>query len=81
MTHGPVIDFEYCNGCMVCYNDCPSDVFGWNVEEGLPTVDYPSECHYCGACELDCLTLAIDVVPPLQTMIELGIVWRTQHSG
>lgn len=75
MEHGPNVDFQHCNGCMACYNYCPSDVYGWDAGKKLPTVDYPDECHYCGACELECTNLAIDVVPPLQTRIELGIVW------
>ncbi len=48
------IDYRYCSGCRICYDICPTDVYGWNEDEKLPIVAYPGECWHCGACELDC---------------------------
>ncbi|MCK4952746.1 ferredoxin family protein [Candidatus Bathyarchaeota archaeon] len=55
------IDYKLCTGCKACYDECPLDVFGWNEEEDKPIILYPSECWYCGACEIDCPTKAVDV--------------------
>ena len=74
MKCGPTIDYEHCNGCKACYNYCPSDVFGWDNEQKRPKVMYPGECHYCGACEIECLEMAINVSLPLHARIEYGIV-------
>ena len=71
--YGPQIDYEYCNGCKACYRNCPSDVFGWDEGKKRPRVDYPGECHYCAVCELECLQLAIEVVPPVHARVEYGI--------
>jgi NAD-dependent dihydropyrimidine dehydrogenase PreA subunit len=71
--YGPQIDYEHCNGCKACYTNCPSDVFGWDEEKKRPTVEYPGECHYCAVCELECLQLAIEVVPPVHARVEYGI--------
>jgi NAD-dependent dihydropyrimidine dehydrogenase PreA subunit len=48
------IDYALCEGCKMCYEVCPTDVFGLDDANRLPTVDYPEECWYCGACILDC---------------------------
>lgn len=64
MPNGPIIDYNRCNGCKICYEECPTDVFGWDEEKKLPIVLYPNECNSCGACELDCMQLAITVVLP-----------------
>ncbi len=64
MPNGPLINYESCNGCKICYEICPTDVFGWDEERKRPVVLYPNECNSCGACEFDCLQLAIKVVLP-----------------
>ncbi|MBA7685356.1 hypothetical protein ES703_93779 [subsurface metagenome] len=73
VTYGPKINYRLCNGCRRCYDNCPLDVFGWDNEEGLPTVAYPDECCYCGICELECLELAINVEVPLHSRLYLGL--------
>ena len=55
------VDFNKCNGCKICYNECPMDVFAWDEEKKKPVVAYPDECWYCGACEIDCPVKAIDL--------------------
>ena len=73
MDCGPNVDFEHCSGCKACYNFCPSDVFGWEDERRVPTVLHPAECHYCGACEIECLEMAINLKLPLHARIEYGL--------
>ena len=55
------VDHSLCNGCKICYNGCPLDVFGWDYEKDIPLASYPDECWYCGACEIDCPAKAVDI--------------------
>jgi NAD-dependent dihydropyrimidine dehydrogenase PreA subunit len=55
---------EKCNGCGVCVDICPCDVFRPNPETGLAEGTYEEDCWYCGACEMDCPTQAIIVDLP-----------------
>jgi len=70
--HGPEINYKSCNGCRTCYDDCPSDVFTWDEEKGLPSVAYPDECYYCAACDVGCPEEAISLTMPLHAMLYLG---------
>ena len=58
------LDEQKCNGCEICFNVCPCDVFRLLPEERLafasPTRD---DCQTCFACELDCPEGAIYVGP------------------
>ena len=60
------IDYKHCTGCGRCYDTCPQDVFGWDKEEKMPTIDYPYECWYCGICETECSEEAVVVDTPFQ---------------
>lgn len=51
---GIKIDYSRCTGCGMCYEVCPTDIFGFDDESKLVTVEYPEECWYCGACIYDC---------------------------
>jgi len=62
--YGPKIAYQQCNGCKLCYEECPTDVFSWDKERERPIVLYPNECNSCGACELDCMQLAIEIILP-----------------
>jgi NAD-dependent dihydropyrimidine dehydrogenase PreA subunit len=73
VTYGPRIDYSFCDGCGSCYDNCPTDAFGWDDDKGLPVVVYPAECWYCGICELDCPEQAIDVEVPLNVKLWFGI--------
>ena len=64
MNYGPRIDYERCNGCKICYEICPTDVFGFDEKGRVPRILYPNECNSCGACEYDCMQFAIKVVLP-----------------
>lgn len=73
ITYGPKIDYRLCNGCRECYEACPPDIFGWDEEKQMPTVDYPGECSLCCICEIVCPEVAIDVRFPLHLRLDLGI--------
>jgi len=64
----PQIDKTLCQRCGTCYDICPQDIFGCREAE-IPTVDYPDECWYCGACVIDCPAEAIRLRLPLQMRI------------
>jgi len=49
------------------------DVFGWDKERNMPTVDYPGECSICCFCEIVCPEVALDVLLPLHQMLDFGI--------
>jgi adenylylsulfate reductase, subunit B len=51
---GIKINHSLCKGCGRCYEVCPADIFGFDTESRLLTVDYPEECWYCGACIFEC---------------------------
>ena len=73
INYGPKIDYRYCNGCGVCYENCPMDVFGWDEEEQMPVTAYPGECSFCCFCEIICPEVAIDVCIPLHHLLDFGI--------
>jgi NAD-dependent dihydropyrimidine dehydrogenase PreA subunit len=54
--NNPVMfDTGICNGCNICMNHCPADLFIANPEKGSPPIIlYPDECMYDGACVADC---------------------------
>ena len=58
------IDPNKCNGCGVCVDICPVDVFRLNDETKLAEARYETDCWYCGVCEGDCPTQAISVCLP-----------------
>jgi len=58
------VSAERCNGCGICVDICPCDVFRMNDGTGLAEAKYEIDCWYCGACELDCPTQAITVNLP-----------------
>lgn len=50
-----IIDPNVCNGCNICYDVCPHDVFAPNEEKGKPPkVVRPDECGLGGTCLMDC---------------------------
>jgi adenylylsulfate reductase, subunit B len=73
INYGPKIDYRFCNGCGMCYQHCPMDVFGWDEEKKMPTVAYPAECAFCCQCEPMCPEIAIDVELPLHALVDFGI--------
>jgi NAD-dependent dihydropyrimidine dehydrogenase PreA subunit len=73
ISYGPRIDYNFCNGCGECYENCPMDVFGWDKEKRQPTLAHPAECRICCVCEVVCPEVAIDVSIPLHVRIDFGL--------
>ena len=71
--NGPSIDYKLCNGCGICYDKCPSDVFAWDEVRGQPIVAYPVECFHCAACDVGCPQEAIRLRLPVHSMMYLSI--------
>ena len=74
--HPPVVfDENECNGCNICVDICPMDIFRPNPEKGKPPiVQYGDECRYCGACWMRCArrkkhALRIVVPPAMRVSI------------
>lgn len=61
------IDYTACDGCRICYNLCPMDVFTWDEEINMPRVTYMPECWFCGVCMMECPRRAIDIRLPLSS--------------
>ncbi len=59
-THRPVIDYEQCNHCGICYLRCPEgDIL--IEKDGKPLLDY-EHCKGCLICAAECPKQAIDVI-------------------
>jgi len=62
----PVIDYEKCTLCMVCWKFCPEAAIKLEKtkkkgkEEVKPVIDY-EYCKGCGICWEECPTRAIDI--------------------
>lgn len=56
---GVIIDQEKCIRCGLCVEICPEDILV--MEEDGIKVEYPLECCWCDACEMDCPAEAIRV--------------------
>jgi NAD-dependent dihydropyrimidine dehydrogenase PreA subunit len=52
-------DQSLCNGCGMCVNVCPHAVFEMDDRKAL--LVNPLACMECGACQLNCVTAAIQV--------------------
>ncbi|HZK86370.1 MAG TPA: ferredoxin family protein [Syntrophomonas sp.] len=56
----PIVNYELCTGCGVCYAFCPHAVYEWNEPEENPLVVQPQECiQGCHGCENKCPAQAI----------------------
>jgi len=67
MSHNHIyFNGELCDGCNVCVDICPSDVFEADPEKGKPPiVKYPEECWFDGCCVTLCPRKgAIEIVTP-----------------
>ncbi len=50
---------ELCNGCAMCAAVCPHGVF--EMDGRLARLVHAHACMECGACQLNCVTSAIQV--------------------
>ena len=55
----PVIDYEKCNRCMICWKFCPDACI--RIDDQRPVIDY-DYCKGCGICVEECPQDAISVV-------------------
>ena len=70
---------EVCNGCNMCVDRCPVDVFIPNPKlSKCPIILHPEECWYCGCCVNDCPRPGANTFNcPLQ---QKGY-WRNKETG
>ncbi len=61
-----MIDFEKCNGCGLCDDNCPGDLIFMDKETNKPVVKYQEECWLCGACRMDCPMDCIEIIFPME---------------
>lgn len=61
----PRIDYDKCNLCEVCVENCPGDVFASDEDTGHVAVARPVACWHCGTCEVDCVAGAVSVDLPI----------------
>jgi NAD-dependent dihydropyrimidine dehydrogenase PreA subunit len=57
------IDAELCNGCGMCVQICPTDVFRMDKKSRKAIIKYPEDCQVCELCMVNCPTKAIVVTP------------------
>jgi len=57
------IDENLCNGCKICFDICPMDVFRMDEDRGKAFIKYQRECQSCFLCEVECPKGAIYVTP------------------
>ena len=55
------LDQEICNGCGICFDCCPQDVFRMDDASGKSVIKYPEDCVACWACESFCPVDCIEV--------------------
>jgi len=54
------IDDKACVSCSLCAEVCPTDVFTYEEEVGVPSVQRPGECFGCLSCSEICPSNCID---------------------
>ncbi len=67
----PVIDFDRCTHCMICWVDCPDASFEV-ADTKLLGVDL-EHCKGCGICAEVCPVHCIEMVPDLPANRENGV--------
>jgi NAD-dependent dihydropyrimidine dehydrogenase PreA subunit len=55
------LDQEICNGCGICFDCCPQDVFRMDEKSGKSLIKYPEDCVACWECESFCPVGCIEV--------------------
>lgn len=75
-----IIDEEFCKGCRICAELCPTGVLTMSTTLNAkgyypPAVEQREECHGCRLCELMCPEFAIFIVnewPDAPTFLKRG---------
>lgn len=57
----PTINMDKCNGCDICVDECPTNVFEMEADHKAHVIE-PAACIDCMLCETDCPTNAIHMV-------------------
>lgn len=57
------INPELCDGCNICVEDCPVEVFVLNPATGKAVAAYNRDCWECFLCQDICPKKAIEVSP------------------
>lgn len=65
------IDVDLCNGCGICVDHCPMDVFRMDDESEKAYIKYLRDCQGCFLCEQECPTEAIRCFPVYERRIPL----------
>ena len=68
------INKEKCNGCGMCINVCPHDVF--KIINKKAEIIFKDLCMECGACALNCTQKAITVKSGLGCGCATGIIYN-----
>ncbi|MDE1863388.1 MAG: 2-oxoacid:acceptor oxidoreductase family protein [Thaumarchaeota archaeon] len=56
----PIIDYERCTKCMICYVYCPDSAYTFD-SKGYPVVNYDA-CKGCNICQTECPVKVITLV-------------------
>ena len=72
---------EFCTGCNLCVDVCPTDVMMPNPEpQSPPIVVYPEECWFCGGCVEECgVSDSLILLHP--TSQRISVNWKRKESG
>lgn len=65
------INYSKCDGCGICEDICPLDVFRFDEKKKTPFIKYLSDCMACFLCETECPQKAIYVTPDRERRIPL----------
>lgn len=52
---------NWCKGCQICVNFCPTGTLAMNRNGDHPTVAHPENCNACHFCDTHCPDMAIVV--------------------
>ena len=66
------IDFGLCNGCGICVERCPMDIFRMDKETRKAFIKYVRDCQSCFLCVRECPENAIDAVPIFERRMPLA---------
>ena len=64
-THRPVIHYEECNGCAICYARCPEGGIRMDAND-KPVIDY-DHCKGCQICATECPKHAIEILREVES--------------
>jgi NAD-dependent dihydropyrimidine dehydrogenase PreA subunit len=76
-----MFDPEFCSGCNLCVDVCPTDVMMPNPEpKQPPIVVYPEECWYCAGCVEECgIPGALKLLHP--TSQRISVNWKRKETN